>query len=272
MATASLLYDAHSGSTGADGSKSLRYRVVDADSLAAARLAFGQSVPMIHDGFIYKNHSYEEQGFGIWIFTAHYHLPGQQISTRSDDYVVNFDTTGGRARVFYSEETVMASTPPGQVPPIFNGGIGWDGSRFEGVDKIAPEYKWTETHYFPIETVDYSYRRMMRMMTGTVNDRPFRDMLAGEVMFLGVQGQTKRDTEEALVWEMRFSFHASPNLEDLVYGDCAPVNKAGHHYLWIYTAPQEDAGAKKVVGKPAAVFVERVYRETNFANIGIGDL
>ena len=109
-------------------------------------------------------------------------------------------------------------------------------------------------------------------LTGTVNDRPFRDMLAGEVMFLGAQGQTKRDTEEVLVWEMRFSFHASPNLEGLIYGDCAPVDKAGHDYLWIYTAPQEDTGAKKVVGKPAAVFVERVYRKTNFADIGIGDL
>jgi len=263
----SPLYNAYSGTSGKDGSASIQYRVLGTSSLSAATSAFLSTIPRIHDGYPYKNYSYDEVGFGNWIFTANYSI---DEPPKPEDFTVNFDTTGGKAKIIYSLETVGVATRPHEIAPNFHRGIGWNGERFEGVDIVVPAFKWTETHYKSLEFITRSYRRLLRQMTGTVNNEPFRDMDAGEVIFLGAQSQNKRGADEEMLWELRYSFEAQPNLTGLVYGDCEPIDKGGHDYIWIYQEPSDDQDAKKVIGKPAAVFVEQLYRRSNFANLGIG--
>jgi len=40
--------------------------------------------------------------------------------------------------------------------------------------------------------------------------------------------------------------------------------------MWVRYADAEDATAKAIVKKPAAVYVEKAYKEGDFAGLGIG--
>jgi len=48
------------------------------------------------------------------------------------------------------------------------------------------------------------------------------------------------------------------------------IAKGGWQYLWVLYEDEEDADAKRMVKRPAAVYVEQVYREGDFGELGIG--
>jgi hypothetical protein len=255
----------------------LKYRVLNTDSLDLASVLLMTNRPLSHDGLPYLSHSYEEKGFGIWEFTVNYGIDdsddgsGDENSMSEEDVVISFNTGGGTARITRSLQTMQKAAKPGGVAPDFQGGIGWDGERFEGTDITEPGWEWTETHYRNLDFVNRSYRRLLRSMTGTVNSRPFRDMDAGEVLFLGCQAQNRRNSENVMIWELRYSFTAKPNRNGLVIGDLEPVNKAGWDLLWTLPELRDDEESQKTVSVPMAVYVERVYERANFANLGIGE-
>ncbi|MDR1493143.1 MAG: hypothetical protein LBT05_10530 [Planctomycetaceae bacterium] len=266
----SLLYDSLSGTSGADGSASLKYQVINADDFATALTLFLNTFPAYCNRYPYKNYTYEESGFGIWKFTANY---TPYDPPNFEDFVIDFDTSGGTEKMVYSLGTVSVGFPAGkETVPDFGGGMNYDqdSGRFDGVQVNVGGYKWSEVHYRPFEYVNAAYRRMLRDISGTVNANPFRDMFAGEVLFLGCQGKTTVSGEDNVkIWELRFSFEARPNMSGLTIGGCSPVDKEGFDFLWILPEKSEDENSNKVVGKPAAVYVERVYRRTNFAALGI---
>ena len=70
--------------------------------------------------------------------------------------------------------------------------------------------------------------------------------------------------------EITFRFAASPNKTGLTVGDIVNINKKGWEYMWVRYADAEDATAKAIVKKPAAVYVEKVYEEGDFSTLGIG--
>ena len=66
---------------------------------------------------------------------------------------------------------------------------------------------------------------------------------------------------------MRFA--ASPNRTGITIGDISGIDKKGHEYLWVRYEDAEDASAKMIVKRPAAVCVEKVYEEGDFGLLGI---
>ena len=78
---------------------------------------------------------------------------------------------------------------------------------------------------------------------------------------------SKRGDED---WEITFRFAASPNKTGLTVGDITGIDKKGWEYMWVRYADAEDATAKAIVKKPVAVYIEKVYEEGDFSQLGIG--
>ncbi len=53
-------------------------------------------------------------------------------------------------------------------------------------------------------------------------------------------------------------------------GNITGIDKKGWEYMWVRYADAEDAAAKAIVKKPVAVYSEKVYKQGNFAGLGIG--
>jgi hypothetical protein len=52
--------------------------------------------------------------------------------------------------------------------------------------------------------------------------------------------------------------------------DITGIVKRGWEYLWVRYEYSVDATAKALVKNPLAVYIEKVYEEDNFADLGIG--
>lgn len=64
-------------------------------------------------------------------------------------------------------------------------------------------------------------------------------------------------------------FAANPNRTGIAIGDITGIDKKGWEYLWVRYEDVEDAGAKMIVKRPAAVCAEKVYKEGDFGLLGI---
>ena len=179
-----------------------------------------------------------------------------------------FDTGGGTKHLNQSLKT------DGRYPnnaPDFAGAIEVDNEgNVNGVDVTMPVLNFTETHTLSGSRVSTSYKKTLASLTGTVNRSGFRGFSAGEVLFLGASG-TKRSKKSSAPWEITYRFAVSPNRAGFKVGDIQVTRKYGWDYLWVRYADKVAEGGKNVVKKPVGVYVEMVYPEGDFGNLGIGN-
>ena len=185
-----------------------------------------------------------------------------------DTTVFAFDTGGGTKHLNQSLKT------DGRYPnnaPDFAGAIEVDNEgNVNGVDVTMPVLNFTETHTLSGSRVSTSYKKTLASLTGTVNRSGFRGFSAGEVLFLGASG-TKRSKKSSAPWEITYRFAVSTNKAGFKVGDIQVARKYGWDYLWVRYADKVAEGGKNVVKKPVAVYVEMVYPEGDFGNLGIGN-
>ena len=185
-----------------------------------------------------------------------------------DTSVFAFDTGGGTKHINQSLKT------DGRYPntaPDFAGAIEVDNEgNVNGVDVTMPVLNFTETHTLNGSRVTTSYKKTLAALTGTVNKSGFRGFSAGEVLFLGASG-TKKSKKTSAPWEITYRFAVSPNQAGLQVGDIKVTRKYGWDYLWVRYADKVAEGGKNVVKKPVGVYVEMVYPEGDFGNLGIGN-
>ena len=55
----------------------------------------------------------------------------------------------------------------------------------------------------------------------------------------------------------------------LVIGEITDIAKKGWEYLWVRYTDVEDTTAKALVKRPAAVYIEKVYLDGDFADLGV---
>ena len=178
-----------------------------------------------------------------------------------------FDTGGGTMHRNQSLKTV--SKVPNDAPD-FNGAIEVDNEgNVNGVDVTMPVLNFTETHTMNGSRVTTSYKKSVAALTGTVNRSGFRGFSAGEVLFLGASG-TKRSKKPNAPWEITFRFAVSPNQSGLQVGKLKVSNKKGWDYLWVRYADKVADNKKNVIKEPVAAYVEQVYPEGDFGNLGLG--
>jgi hypothetical protein len=157
---------------------------------------------------------------------------------------IQYDSTGGTQHVTEADETVSRIGPDASTE--IGNAIGFDGENVTGVDKIVPQFTWTETHYLTDEELNVP---AYYQLTGRVNAAPFKGYAAGEVLFYGITGQKTEDG----FWEFSFKFGYQPNSAALEVGDLVVPAKDGWDYLWIYYAKT----------------VSRIYKRGYFSALGI---
>ena len=178
-----------------------------------------------------------------------------------------FDTGGGTMHRNQSLKTV--SKVPNDAPD-FNGAIEVDNEgNVNGVDVTMPVLNFTETHVMKGSRVSTSYKKSVAALTGTVNRSGFRGFSAGEVLFLGASGTTRGKKNDS-PWEITFRFAVSPNQSSLQVGKLKVSNKRGWDYLWVRYADKVAENKKNVIKEPVAAYVEQVYPEGDFGNLGLG--
>lgn len=235
-----------------------------ADDLAA-RTAAQAASPATYDALPRQTVQIEPIGPQLWDVTVRYSQNASTGTSTPSESSFTFETGGGTQHITQSLQTVQRRPAPGTTAPDFGGAIGVTRDGVEGVDITVPVYQFSETHYLPAAAVTDAYKGKLFRLTGKTNSGGFRGLAPGECLFLGASG-SKRGLGD---WEITFRFAGSPNANNLKVGDLDGIEKKGWEYLWVMYVDDEDTTAKALVKTPAAVFIEKVYEEGNFSDLGI---
>lgn len=182
------------------------------------------------------------------------------------DYELSFDTTGGTTKVTQALSTRGSYVPDGYVAADFKGAINVTSDSVEGVDIVIPNFAFSETWPLPSSRVSRPYQKVLRDITGTVNQSEFRGFDPGEVLFLGASGN--QATAEKT--KVTYRFWAGKNAENLQVGDITVEAKYAWDYLWVRYIDKKDSASSSPVKIPRQVNVERVYDDADFGLLGIG--
>lgn len=234
----------------------------------AIKAYVGVNVPIAYDGLLLRTIKHSRLGPRIGEVVVHYVDPEKQDEDEqkeTGEYKFSFDTTGGQQHVSQSKETISKTAIPGQEAPDFKGAINVSGDRVDGVDLVIPALKFQLTYKVPQATLTTDYVRTLARMTGTTNADEFLGFAAGELLFLGATGEQALNGDP----EVTYHFEASENIVNQAIGDIVVPAKKGHEFLWVWYQPEEDDNAKRLVQRPFAAYVERVYRSTNFSDLGL---
>jgi hypothetical protein len=242
-----------------------------------------------------ESYTLEYLGDDAWHLEVNYAKDGGGDDDEQSDPLRrsrSFDTGGGTAHITQALDVEGApperrypepapNTPFGQTDPNAapdqKGAIGVDGSGVQGVDIVIPALTWTETYDVPSSYVSTAYIVALSRCTGTVNSQTFRGFRPGEVLFLGASGSQDWDQRRGDgPWTLSFKFVQSPNaggvapgtLPGLTIGNITNIEKKGHEYLWVRY--EDDVENDALVKVPKYVYVNKVYREENFSQLGIG--
>lgn len=254
-------YDSEAGVVTDDGdgdARTLIFMVTGEISQAVAESLVLAAAPLFYGDLKRKEMRCTHLGGGVHEATVDY-APPPPI-----DPILSFDTTGGSQHIQHSRETVAKVALPGVQAPDFENAIGVSEDNVAGTDITVPVFNFSETHYLDPSAVTQSYKLALFRLTGRVNNATFRGFAAGEVLFLGAQGSQRGSDER---WELTFNFAASPHVQGLQVGNLQPVDKEGWHYLWVRFRDAEDA--RTLIKRPFAAYVERVYEEDDFGDLGI---
>jgi hypothetical protein len=171
-------------------------------------------------------------------------------------------------------KTGTLADPPA---PSQQGAIGVDGETVKGVEVVTPALTWTESYDVPSTYVTQTYIKMLAELTGTVNKAAFKSFAAYEVLFVGASGSQEWDSEKGDgPWNLSFKFNASGNAGSgqtypaLKIGSIIDVEKKGHDFLWVTYKSVADTGSNTLLRVPKYVYVNKVYRESDFRRLGIG--
>ena len=192
---------------------------------------------------------------------------GDEGGDEEDAFSTSFDTGGG---TMHLNQSLGTSAKAPNDAPDFGGAIGVDGEgNVAGVDVTMPVFNFEETHTLSGTVVTNDWKKKVAALTGTINKTAFRGFAAGEVLFLGASGQ-KRSKKASAPWEITFRFAVSPNQSSLSVGKLKVSNKKGWDYLWVRYADKVADNKKNVIKEPVAAYVEQVYPEGDFGNLGLG--
>lgn len=185
---------------------------------------------------------------------------------------ITFSTTGGTAHITQSISTthkIRAVSAGGGAAPNNANAIGLRRDGVDGCDVVAPKMEFTWQHQ--VANVTFAMMRALMKATAKTNDRIWKGFQIGELLYLGAEGQSG----ERALWTITHRFAFNENLAAEVIArdgagaaDITLPTKAGWEYVWC--AYQDTITGDQLYPKPIAAYVEKVYRDTNFALIGLG--
>jgi hypothetical protein len=223
------------------------------------------------------SYTLEYLGGDAWHLTVNYSKEGAEDEEQTGPIrrSRSFDTSGGQEHI--TQAIAGKVSEKGKTPNLTDGDkvIGFDGQNVNGVDIIVPQLSWQENYEVPSSYIDAAYIKTVSQASGTTNNGDFRGFKTGEVLFLGCSGSQEWDKDKGDgPWALTYKFAVSPNagedqtLPALTIGEIVNIEKKGHEYLNTYY--EDDVKDNKIWKVPKIVWVHQVYRESNFADLGIG--
>ena len=218
-------------------------------------------------------------GDGWWEIFATYKTPDTQDPEDQTDNKneavcgsISFDTTGASERVYqayydgageWGGESAYARGD--EFAPEQFGAINVSGDSVQGIDKVVPQFSFSEAWVWPIALVTDNFLVTLHSLTGTINANKFRLFEPGECLFLGASADWKRNDSSITV---NYSFRAMPNRNDFKVGQVEVTSKKGWQYLWVRYEDHE--ANSNLIKRPKYVYVDDVYESKDFAPLGIG--
>lgn len=246
---------------GDNESRELLYVVEGTENELTAQAAVDTAAPATYNSLVKRTIRLEKQvRKNRWKFSVTYALRSRPETGES---TYHFSTTGATTHITQSLATRDSAAAVGN-PPDTKQAIGITKDNVEGVDIVIPCYKWSERHYIAAASIDQAYRLTVAGLTGRYNDAAFRGFDEGEVKFLGADGSIRSDEDD---WQIEFFFEAIPNRAAFNVGDCGPLDKFGHDYLWCMYEDAEDEDV--LLKQPVAAYVEQVAEAGTLTDLGI---
>jgi len=262
-----------SRSHSAEGSE-LTYRILGTSDATVALSNLASTAPSTFDGQIRGTCRVKEtERSDLWIGTVPYKPAGKApppVPETGATHHFDLSTAGGTQHITNSLETISSYAPDGETAPDFDQLIGVTDEGVEGVDIGIGAFEFSQKHYVADANFTSAYILKLFQQRYTTNSAAwtayFRDASIefpiGSVLYKGAEINERADDVEVI---LRFS--AIENQTGLEIGDIDSIAKKGHEYLWVFYRTVEDGVAKKLVKRPAAVYVERVYDASAFADL-----
>lgn len=246
----------------------------EANSLITGALAYWQYPGVPGMQLRAESYSVSYLGDDAWQVQIDYVKDGSEDGTEPLKRARSFDTTGGTQHMTQAHSETGYAGGLFAAPNQFKA-IGVDDNGVNGVDIVVPQLQWQEQYDVPNSYVTNAYGRSVASLTGTVNDAPFRGFAAGEVLFLGCSGSQEWDDQKGRgPWSLSYRFAASPNAgpnasaPQIIIGSIVVNEKRGHDYLWVRYETASDNNS--LIKRPKYVYVNKVYRDGDFSQLGIG--
>lgn len=181
--------------------------------------------------------------------------------TANVEYTFDFSTQG--VNVKQSISTIASYAASGTAPDFKQSiNVSSDGT-VEGVDIEAPVASFAYTLTDAAAVFSSAYRDACEELVGKVNSTTFFGRAAGEVLCTGISGRVSNAGDSSIT----FRFARSENKTGIVIGDITGIAKKGWELLWVHFGHAEDSTAKRIVKRPVAAYVEKVYDTADFATI-----
>lgn len=215
------------------------------------------NVPLLVEGAWIQDIQIEPQGPGFFYVTLPYG-PLPKLSGFGAPLRINFRTTGGTVHISASRGMIAKyDTAPVGPPAKETVIIGENGS---GAEITVPTQMRSYTFNFRSGNVNEALMDYWEDLTGAVNLIPWRGRPAGEVLFLGAEG----DTTVAAGSNSSVTFHFAMNRNAInqTIGDISGIAKQGHDLIDIRTMTNVIDGQD--VQKEKFVYIQRVYNRLDF--------
>lgn len=179
----------------------------------------------------------------------------------TDETSYEWQTRLESARVTQSIATVSSYKLGGGTPEDHKQAIGvkTDPSgrkQIEGVDILTPVSSFTITIRPPNSAVDQAYRLLASKYVGCVNSQIFQGHDPGEVLFAGLGGGQRSESDH----EIPMEFLVSENESMITAGGISGIDKDGWDYLWTDRRNVKNGATGEIESTVVAAYVEQVYR------------
>lgn len=202
----------------------------------------------------------------IWLAHVTYTRKRDDSNERppADIPLVSFDTGGHVEHVTQAIATQKYDVPNAGTAPDYGDAIHVVNGQVQGVDIPAPALRVQYRFSAPASRITTSYVQKLAELTGSINDAPFKEWKAQELLFLAAHG----DRRDSHWYDLTFHFEARKSQTNLQIAG-VNINKKGHDYVWVAYETKVDPGSNLEVESPVGVYVQQIYPAKDFSELNI---
>jgi hypothetical protein len=173
---------------------------------------------------------------------------------------IAWDTTGSTEHI----SSALSERVVGGDTDNFEGAINVQGTSVQGIDKVVPAMKYSETWIMPAQIgLSVDFVKAVYTLTGTVNASQFRAFSPGEALFMGARAQWSGDQPYTTV---TFDFQARANNPAFYVKGLPQTTKEGWEFAWVVYTPHDSASGL-LVQKPRSLVIDQIYEKKEWTTL-----